>query len=568
MDPTDGPLSFELEEVTRIGRERDCHIVLRSDPLVSRRHAELRLTGGEILLEDGESQNGTFVNGEPIQKASLRQGDIVRVGRTRLQLQVSPLHISRSPAEPLIEGQDFVFKRVNHDKGSSIGSISAAAFFEAIGLDGVVDINSAESSNVRRRTRAFLVLFELSQLLQRQRDPTVMVDICLDTLIEVLGAHQGLVVELDDAGRLVTLGARSTGGPQSSRPVVTLSRTVCEKVIADRCGVLTNNPTEDFHNAESMVFASTTSLLSVPMIVGDRVLGLLELTSFHPGHSFNESDLDLLSVAASMLGTTLEARRLEIQRIATIAKLEVAQRELEAAQQQLIAQHQRATLGQFAQRMAHELRNHLMAPMAMLEPLPERYPNDENLAETVEFSMVALHTIVGIVKEIQEYAATGQLEPPMLVYGDLVAVARSAVHYLKYDRDVNRVSLRLKVQPVPLVPLDESRMCQVIINLVRNAAQATSGPDRFVSVHVYPDGADAVLEVRDNGCGMGLDVACRAYEAFFTTKGTGGMGVGLEISRLLIHQHKGELTFETWPTLGTTFRVRLRPPTQCQSTES
>ncbi len=567
IDTTGGPRSFALRPTTRIGRGRDCDIVLRDDPLVSRSHALVHFDNGELWVEDDTSQNGTFVNSQRTAGQPLRQGDILKVGRTRFAVQTSTTDAPTGPV-PAVSGS-LVYRPIPTGSHPAVGPDGVKALLRALDEDTPASsITSGETAVLRHRTRAFLISFELSQQLQRQRDPQAMIELCLDTLLGVLPAVQGQVIEVRADGGLEARGARCVGGITPHQPAVALSKQVHHQVITDRCGVLTNDPLGDFESSESLVLTSVTSLVAAPMIVGDRVLGLIELINLHPGQNFNDNDLELLTLAASMLATHLEARRAELQRIHTIEQLQRAQAQLRQTQQSLIREHQRATLGQFAKRMAHELRNNLLAPLAMMGPIADRYPEDSELVESVNYSLKALHTIVGIVKDIQEYSSTGSLPAPDLQPGDLGQVAEDARRYLRYDPDVSAVSLRVVRQDVPLVPLDAARLTQVIINLVRNAAQSTSGPVRRVSVHVFADGDDAVLEVRDNGCGMGLEVACQAYEAFYSTKeASGGMGVGLEISRELIDQHRGALSFRTWPGRGTTFQIRLHPADPDHSTE-
>ncbi len=73
--------------VTTIGRERHNHMVV-DDPLVSRRHCQIRRGDGEFILEDLGSVNGTFVNGQRIHRHVLRSGDVIRLGRTELTFRV------------------------------------------------------------------------------------------------------------------------------------------------------------------------------------------------------------------------------------------------------------------------------------------------------------------------------------------------------------------------------------------------------------------------------------------------------------------------------------------------
>jgi len=81
------PQRVELRgTVTTIGRGRQNQMIVE-DPLVSRRHCQIRRQGGEFILEDLGSVNGTFLNGRRITRERLNSGDVVRVGQTELVFQ-------------------------------------------------------------------------------------------------------------------------------------------------------------------------------------------------------------------------------------------------------------------------------------------------------------------------------------------------------------------------------------------------------------------------------------------------------------------------------------------------
>jgi hypothetical protein len=81
------PRRAELHRaVTTIGRDRHNHVVVE-DTLVSRRHCQIRRQGREFILEDLDSVNGTFLNGQRVTRERLRSGDVVRIGQTELMFQ-------------------------------------------------------------------------------------------------------------------------------------------------------------------------------------------------------------------------------------------------------------------------------------------------------------------------------------------------------------------------------------------------------------------------------------------------------------------------------------------------
>ncbi|MES1209074.1 MAG: ATP-binding protein [Pseudomonadota bacterium] len=168
--------------------------------------------------------------------------------------------------------------------------------------------------------------------------------------------------------------------------------------------------------------------------------------------------------------------------------------------------------------------------------------------------------VSGIVKAMKAFAHPGQVEK---VHADLNAAIESTLivvaNELKYVATVHT-----EFGVLPLVPCFVSDLNQVFLNLFINAAHSigdvvgTSGERGTISVATHAESASVVISVTDTGTGIPLTVQPRIFDPFFTTKEVGrGSGQGLAISRAVVQQHGGTLTFETEPGKGTTFFVRL-----------
>ncbi|MEQ8985427.1 MAG: ATP-binding protein, partial [Deltaproteobacteria bacterium] len=107
------------------------------------------------------------------------------------------------------------------------------------------------------------------------------------------------------------------------------------------------------------------------------------------------------------------------------------------------------------------------------------------------------------------------------------------------------------------IMLDPKGLRQVLINLIKNAADALEGSGGKIEVGVAERGDRALLVVRDNGRGMPPDVQAKVFEPFFTTKGERGLGLGLDISKKIVEAHGGTMTLTSEVGAGTTFRIEL-----------
>ena len=109
------------------------------------------------------------------------------------------------------------------------------------------------------------------------------------------------------------------------------------------------------------------------------------------------------------------------------------------------------------------------------------------------------------------------------------------------------------------VHVDRNQICQVIINLVMNAAASMGGTGRLIlRTALEAEKERAVLEVEDDGCGISDEHLARIFDPFFTTKPPGqGTGLGLSTAYGLIQENKGHIEVKQTSPAGTTFLVEL-----------
>jgi signal transduction histidine kinase len=104
--------------------------------------------------------------------------------------------------------------------------------------------------------------------------------------------------------------------------------------------------------------------------------------------------------------------------------------------------------------------------------------------------------------------------------------------------------------------LDRYAIYQVVVNLVRNALQATK-PGGTVEVRTFCAQEEAIIEVEDNGTGMTSEVRTRMFDPFFSTRGDEGLGLGLRAVRSIVEKHGGRVEVRSREGRGTRIQVRL-----------
>jgi signal transduction histidine kinase len=144
---------------------------------------------------------------------------------------------------------------------------------------------------------------------------------------------------------------------------------------------------------------------------------------------------------------------------------------------------------------------------------------------------------------------------------DLNAVTRELIALSLSELHRRRVTLRTELaEALPAVLGDRVQLQQVILNLLLNAAEAMNGIEdrrRQLLIRTEPESADRVrLSVQDVGVGFEPHDAERLFEPFYTTK-SGGMGIGLSVSRSIIESHRGNLWAEPNAGPGATFAFSI-----------
>ncbi|HEX5753075.1 MAG TPA: ATP-binding protein [Archangium sp.] len=267
----------------------------------------------------------------------------------------------------------------------------------------------------------------------------------------------------------------------------------------------------------------------------------------------------------ALLEQTVRQRTAELEQ--ANARLTDSLQQLQAAQSQLLFADRLATVGQLAAGVGHELNNPLAFVLSNLNyaqqvvtemeaaPTPvERRELLEALADARE----GAERVRLIVRDLRMLSRPDDREMGPV---DLVKVVRSAAKMAAHEiRD--RARLVQAVENVPPVHGNSARLCQVFLNLLINAAHAIAPgavERNEIKLSARVDNTHRVtVEVRDTGSGIPKDKLERIFEPFFTTKPTGeGSGLGLSVCKSIISAHGGDISVESEPGQGTTFRVSL-----------
>ncbi|MBW2735702.1 MAG: response regulator [Deltaproteobacteria bacterium] len=245
-----------------------------------------------------------------------------------------------------------------------------------------------------------------------------------------------------------------------------------------------------------------------------------------------------------------------------------AETESHQLRDQLVHAQKMEAIGRLSGGVAHEFNNVLVAMQANAELLATETDANSGLREPALEIVQACHRASGLTRQLLAFSRKEPTKLEVIDFDDLVRSTRKLIAPLVGD-DVEVV---YELTSGAHTEVDTRQVGQILINLITNARDATPRgghiwvrtSSRSIAAKDVPQGVDAragqfvVLEVRDDGSGMSLEVGQRLFEPFFTTKPEGkGTGLGLSMVFGITRKLGGFMEWDTTPGQGSTFRVHF-----------
>jgi signal transduction histidine kinase len=227
---------------------------------------------------------------------------------------------------------------------------------------------------------------------------------------------------------------------------------------------------------------------------------------------------------------------------------------------------------EFLAMLAHELRNPLAPIRNSIHIIQQQISDEELLRRPLEMMERQVRQLAGLVDDLLDVSriTRGQinLRKQTLELSEVVAQAVEASRPLLEARG-HHFEVQLSDEPI-FVEADPTRLSQVILNLLNNAAKYTEDGG-YISLSVEHSGAEVVVRVRDSGMGISPETLPKIFELFVQGERTldraqGGLGIGLTVVRRLIELHSGSVrAFSEGLGRGSEFVVRLPTATRLAS---
>ena len=282
------------------------------------------------------------------------------------------------------------------------------------------------------------------------------------------------------------------------------------------------------------------SLLSVPMIFQEKVIGILNVYSGELRH-FSREEVDVLSALSSLSAMAIENTRLYSG--------------LMNAEEFLRQQEKLAILGELAAEIAHEIRNPLTVMKVLIQSIQgqREVMLQGHLKRDLEVMVDKIRQMENIVSQV---LTIGRSSEVTLVPGDILECLNETLVFMRFRLAQQKVSLETQLEKnIPQVEFDKGLMGQVFLNIILNAIQAMSAGGEL-SIWVKRVECDIQIIFKDSGIGISSENLDKLFQPFFTTT-QGGTGLGLAIVKRIVDSHSGSIYAQSEIGKGSSFTIKL-----------
>lgn len=348
------------------------------------------------------------------------------------------------------------------------------------------------------------------------------------------------------------------GGQQINNqpPLLLDSQGVVTKSARTRLPVVASDVAQDHNFKASDQLPTTRSELAVPMVVGDELIGVLDLQSDEIDR-FTEDDLQVIPLLAKQIGIAIQNAR--------------SYSDAQAAKEQ--AEEANRVKSQFLANMSHELRTPLNAILNFTAFVADGVLGDvnEEQVNALNQSISSGKHLLALINDILDIT---KIEAGLMdlfiqevemgeVIGSAVAVGKGLVKG-KSIKFIDNLP-----DDLPNTFGDKRRLRQVFLNIISNAVKFT--PEGSVTVTVIHADKTLMVTVEDTGIGIAPEDQPLVFESFKQAKHeldeAIGTGLGMPISKYFVESHGGRIWLESEPGVGTTFHVELPVMTEQQARE-
>ncbi len=551
IEGNDQGARFDLSGSMVIGRGAKNPIRIL-DTEASRVHARIVQQARGWLLEDLNSSNGTYVNGQLVSNRYLESGDQIRLGRTAL-----------------------VFALPRNSQGSSLLNVDLVGGSSQQGHSQIVHTFSPEELKSGQSgtsvapggepLRTADILRVMGNIAEQAVRPsmtmTELLERVLKMILNTIHADRGCILLIDAENGMVVPQAtlqRSQSEEEQAASVIDsdsqqqlrmpVSKSIVDYVLKTGQAVRSSDPLHDarFDPGQSILQAGVREALCVPMHGRMALLGVIYLDLTDPKRlpgmaARNESHLTdeqlrLLTAVGRQCALAIENFRY---------------------QQSLVDAEKLAAIGQTITTLSHHIKNILQGVRggSYLIDMGLKQDDQELILKGWKLVEKNQDKIYHLVMDMLTFSKD---RTPRIESSSLNEIVEDVCELM--ESRAAECGVRLVYQPntrIPLSSFDPEGIHRAVLNILTNAIDAAEQNDQGGQVEVtasYQSASEQLLvTIQDNGPGIPRIMQEKIFNVFESTKGARGTGIGLAVSRKILREHGGDIRVESEPNHGAHF---------------
>lgn len=388
--------------------------------------------------------------------------------------------------------------------------------------------------NLNQTLRAYQKLVDIARDLASTLDLDTLLERIVRLATDLNDAEEASILLYDPKKQQLYFQASTDkANADQLRGIIVPAESIAGWVALNREPVIVDDVHQDsrfFQNVEQMLKFKTRSIVAVPMITKDKLIGVLEVLNKR-SDTFSVLDQEILMVLAGQAAIAIENTRL-------------------FQQSDLIAE------------LVHEIRTPLGSIYTITHLLQRQgIPETQRiaLAQTIQSETQRLNELV------TSFLDLARLESGRLAFHpatfDAAELLNECFEVIRSRAGERGIRLKIDVSPdLAQVTADRDKIKQVLLNLLNNAVKYNR-PDGSILTRLWNEPGQVWFSVEDTGLGIPVDLLPRMFEKFFRARPddptTPGTGLGLYICKKIIETHNGQISIESQDDVGTTFKFFL-----------
>jgi len=362
-------------------------------------------------------------------------------------------------------------------------------------------------------------------------NPKDLGTVIVNFIAESFGISKVTLWLLDEAGKQPSMCSSSylSGSPERNSDLVKEISFLMNSLRGKESTIDLKLP--DYSGSYSLFAKSDpTTRYCVPLVAAGEFLGIMTLNDRQYGPEFSIEDFELLKTIADQTAVHI----LNVKLFENLGKA----KEMEAFQ----------NMSTF---FVHDMKNLASTLSMFLQNLPLHYDNPEFRKDILEMISGSVNKIQNMCTRLSSLNQNTVLQTIEVNLNDLVLSAISGL------QGSHGLVIKTDLSPVPTVCVDPEQVQKVLLNLILNAREATSGNGCEIRVKTLHETGYNVISVIDNGCGMSREfLEKNLFKPFQTTKKS-GLGIGLFQCKMIVEAHRGKIEVESEEGKGSNFRILL-----------